>query len=80
MKIKVIILLMTVLVLVGNGFLAMYPSALAGSVPLDRTEISITEFTLTKSDGTIPSGGFYTSDTLKLNIAWDASAYGNQLK
>lgn len=39
----------------------------------------ITDFTVTKRDGTIPTGGFYSSDTVMLNIQWDASSYGNQL-
>ncbi len=52
---------------------------LAYAAPVDRVDTKITEFTITKSDDSVLPE--YSNDSvMKLNISWDATSYGNELK
>ncbi|BBH27324.1 hypothetical protein SG0102_22580 [Intestinibaculum porci] len=46
----------------------------------ELTNIKVTDFNLTTTDGKTPEDGFYSYNRVQLAIAWDASAYGNSLK
>ncbi len=46
----------------------------------ENTKTKITDFSITRTNGTIPPNGFFLNENIKLNINWDASHYGNSLK
>ena len=45
-----------------------------------NVDVNITNLTITDTEGNIPSGGHFASAFFKLNIDWDASKYGNELR
>lgn len=70
-------LLLVLLMLFG----AVFPSELAFAAGTERPKVRVTEFTLTDKYGNPPRPeGFTIYAEPKLNIKWDASYYGDQLK
>jgi serine-aspartate repeat-containing protein C/D/E len=54
-------------------------SALADDVT-ERTDVKVTNFTISHKDTNDTSGTFRYNETFNLNMDWDASSYGNSLK
>ncbi|MGP1442435.1 MAG: Ig-like domain-containing protein [Anaerovoracaceae bacterium] len=52
----------------------------AFAAPTERDKTKITDFTITDQNGAVPSGGFKTSDFVRMSMTWDASIYDNTLK